>query len=63
VAPPLLAQDLKHASLFLAGYIIGVISNSLITQKSEKFKFCFPGTCDSFARKYCQVFGMIIISK
>jgi hypothetical protein len=57
-APPL-AQDLKHASLFLAGYIIGAVSNSSISQKSERFKFCVPGTYDPFARK-CQIFGMII---
>jgi len=58
-----LVQELKHASLFIAGYIIGAVSNYSIPQKYEKFKFCLPGTCDSFARKYCQIFGIILISK
>jgi hypothetical protein len=35
----------------------------LIAQKSEKFKFCLPGTCESFARKFCKIFRMLIISK
>jgi hypothetical protein len=58
-----LVQELKHASLFLAGHIIGAVSDYSIAKKSEKFKFCVPGTCDTFARKYCQIFGMILISK
>ena len=40
---PPMAQDLMHVSSFYAGYNIGNVSISSVTQNLEKLKFCVPG--------------------